>query len=821
MKYSSQHIGKIIDGKWLNKEIFESEVKYVVFDSRKVSFPEFSVFFAFISNRNDGHDFIDTLYKTGVRNFVVSKEIKTDSFPKANFLYVENTLNALQNLALYHRKRFSLPLIGITGSNGKTIVKEWLYQLLSEDFNICRSPGSFNSQIGVPLSILQLSAQHQLGIFEVGISQRGEMDRLSPMIDCQIGLFTNIGSAHDDGFKNKQQKIKEKLKLFDNSEILILCRDNETVYEIAKSSYSGKIITWSRLEAATLQILKEEKTARNTWLLKAKYGNQKIALELPFTDKVSIENAIHCWLILLHLNIPQQKIQHRMLKLSAIKMRLELKAGINGSTLINDSYNSDLTSLAMALDFLDQQSGQLKRTVILSDILQSRKTPRVLYREVAELLKQKAVEKFIGIGTEIITLKAFSNIAEQIYFEDTETFLNHYNPKHFQKEIILLKGARNFKFERVANFLARKTHNTRLEIDLNALKHNLNFFKQLLRPDTKMMVMIKAAAYGTGSDEVARLLQFQKVDYLAVAYTDEGVDLREAGIHLPIMVLNPELATFETMLRYKLEPEIYSINLLQKLIRQIPPGKKTSIHLKLDTGMHRLGFEQPDMDDLIKILKTHPELEIASIFTHLAASDEAKHDEFTEQQIRLFESMYTEICTKMGIQPIAHILNSSGIIRFPQYQKDMVRLGIGLYGIDVNQSLRHQLEPVLALKASISQIKTVSKGETIGYSRKGKADKKMRIATISIGYADGLRRKAGNGAFEVLISGKKAPVIGNVCMDMTMVDISNIPEAGEGDEVIIFGKEHPVEQLAECYDSLVYEVFTGISERVKRVHFQD
>lgn len=821
MEYSIQHIAKIIDGEWLNKTPVETKLSYVVFDSRKVSFPEDSIFFAFESSRNDGHDFIRELYEKGVRNFVVSRRIRLASFPDTNFLLVKKTLDALQQLAIKHRGQFSIPIIGITGSNGKTIVKEWLYQLLMNDFNITRSPGSFNSQLGVPLSVLQLSKAHQLGIFEAGISQVGEMEKLQAIIQCTLGIFTNIGAAHADGFEQQRQKIEEKCKLFKTCKTVIYCSDHEYIETGLKALQYPNLLSWARSKPADLRILQENKTDHNTWHIRASYEQKEFSIELPFTDAVSVENAIHCWLFLLFLNISPTSIQQRFLKLSSIAMRLELKAGINGSTLINDSYNSDLTALTMALDFMTQQSGQLKRTVILSDILQSGKSEAMLYKEVASLLEQKSVEKIIGIGSKVQQLQQFSSIVEQAYFDRTETFLKEYNPTNFQKEIILLKGARDFKFEKIANFLSRKTHNTRLEVDLNALTHNLNCFKQRLQEDTKLMVMIKAAAYGSGSDEIARLLQFQKVDYLAVAYTDEGVDLREAGIHLPIMVLNPELATFDTMFRYQLEPEIYSLSLLKQLIEQLPCGQTVSIHLKLDTGMHRLGFEFADLKILAQILNQHPELKIASVFTHLAASEATAHDAFTHQQTQIFDEMYSRLCTLLQQKPLVHILNSSGILRFPQYQRDMVRLGIGLYGIDTNPLFQSQLQAVLTLKASISQIKTVAKGETIGYGRKGKANQDLRIATISIGYADGLLRKAGNGRYEVMIAGKKAPIIGNVCMDMTMIDISAIPEAVEGDEVIIFGKDHPVERLAQCYQSLVYEVFTGISERVKRVYFQD
>ena len=821
MNYSIRHIASVIGAKRLNKEFFESEIQHIIFDSRRADFPKSSVFFAFESQRNDGHLFIRELYKKGLRNFIISKKIVLEDFPNANILLVSDTLEALKQLARHHRQQFNFPVIGITGSNGKTIIKEWLFQLLNEDYNIVRSPRSFNSQIGVPLSVLEIRQQHNLGIFEAGISKPGEMEKLQPIIDCSIGIFTNIGQAHNQGFKTEAQKIQEKLQLFKRTTTILFCKDHEGINQAMSSLKNKKLICWSRQQVADLQIISEKKTIEGTNKITANFNNKTIFVELPFFDAASVENGIHCWLMLLVLGVKESMIKERISKLQSISMRLELRAGINGSTLINDSYNSDLTSLSVALNFLSQQSGQLSRTVILSDILQSGQSSDKLYREVAHLLDKNSVSKIIGIGNSITYLDQYCKIAKKDFYKTTNDFLAQHAPESFQKEIILLKGARDFEFEKIADRLALKSHNTRLEIDLNALTENLNIFKQLLEPDTKLMVMVKAAAYGSGSDEVGRLLQFQKVDYLAVAYADEGTELRMAGVHIPIMVLSPEKATFDLMLRHQLEPEIYSLNLLTQFLDYLTPGQKTTIHLKLDTGMHRLGFEPQDILALNDILNQNPSIKIGSIFTHLSASDESKHDDFTQRQATRFQHMYDQISVTLGYQPLRHILNSSGIIRFPQYQLDMVRLGIGIYGIDVNDLLKRKLQTVLSLKASISQIKTVLKNETIGYGRRGKAISDMRTATISIGYADGLLRKAGNGKYSVLIHGKPAPIIGDVCMDMTMVDISGIPEAIEGDEVVIFGKHHPVANLAKCYDSLIYEVFTGISERVKRVYFQD
>lgn len=821
MQYRLSQIAKIIGAESLQQVETSPVIQHIVFDSRRIDFPKESIFFAFSSANNDGHHYISDAYQKGIRAFVIAKEIDRSPFPDATFLLVQNTLAALQKLAIFHRQQFDIPIIGITGSNGKTIIKEWLFQLLNTAYQIVRSPRSYNSQIGVPLSILQMTPQHNLGIFEAGISKVGEMATLAPIIDSTIGLFTNIGEAHSEGFSSQSQKIKEKTALFEHCKTILFCADHQEIAQALSTLPDKKLLSWSRSKKADLQILREDKIKEKNYHIQATYLGELCEINIPFTDAASVENAIHCWLLLLYLGVHPATISKGMQSLDSIPMRLELKAAINNSTLINDSYNSDLTSLAAALNFMRQQSGHLLRTLILSDIFQSGSDDRALYQRVATLLAEHKIDRLIGIGQAVKNLKLYSKVKEQSFYEKTEDFLSSGELYNFQHEIILLKGARDFAFERIAQRLARKSHNTTLEIDLNALVHNLRYFRSQLEANTKMMVMVKAAAYGSGSDEIARLLEFQNVDYLAVAYADEGVELRQAGVTLPIMVLNPELATFEALQQYDLEPEIYSQHLLEQLIQFFPSSTSIRIHLKLDTGMHRLGFEEEQLDPLINTLQLHPQIKVASIFSHLAASDEAMQDDFTVAQIKAFHTLYDQIVHAIGYNPIKHILNTNGIIRFPQYQYDMVRLGIGLYGVGAATETKNMLANVLSLKATISQIKPIPKGETIGYSRKGIAEKAMRIATISIGYADGFLRKAGNGRFSVKIHGKPAPTIGNVCMDMTMVDISEIPEASEGDEVLIFGKELSVEVLAGCYDSLVYEVFTGISERVKRVYFQE
>ncbi len=822
MHYAIKNILTIIEGQWINKTIHEATIDHILFDSRKIIFPKSALFFAFTGIRSDGHQYIESLYEGGVRNFIVSKNLSLKKFPEANFIKVADTLMALQRLATFHRKQFNLKTIGITGSNGKTIVKEWMFQLLHEDFNIVRSPKSYNSQIGVPLSVLQIEPEHELGIFEAGISTIDEMQKLQPIIDCEIGIFTNIGPAHDAGFNNLKEKISEKIRLFKNTTNIIYCKDQEASAKQIQQFKDKNLFSWSRHSDATLRIIKEVTAPQGNTIIEANYQSNHTFIQIPFTDSASVENAIHCWATLLLLGFDPSIISQKMMCLEPVAMRLELKEGINNCTIVNDSYNSDLASLNIALDFLVQQERYTNRVIILSDILQTGKDLIKLYSKVAHLLSEKKISKMIGIGSEIPIIEKYlpKSISAQFY-KDTFNFLSHFNPDVFEKQIILLKGARQFEFEKIANRLAQKNHKTVLEIDLNALVHNLNVYSQLLKPDTKMMIMVKAAAYGSGSSEVARLLEFQKVDYLAVAYADEGVQLRKAGIQLPIMVLNPEEATFDSLLRYKLEPEIYSLSLFNQLVQYLSIDQKISVHLKLDTGMRRLGFEEKDIVDLCSFLKGNPKIYVKSIFSHLAASENPAHDDFTKKQAEKFLTFYDKIATTLGYQPIRHLLNSNGIVRFPQYQWEMVRLGIGLYGIDDSAIIQRQLERVHTLKATISQIREVQAGTTIGYGRSGKIDETKRIATISIGYADGFLRNAGNGNYKVLIRGKQASTIGNICMDMTMVDLSNIPEAGEDDEVIIFGKNLPVEELANCMETIPYEVFTNLSERIKRIYFQD
>ncbi|MFT6319180.1 MAG: alanine racemase [Granulosicoccus sp.] len=817
--YDIRKIAELTGGIFLKKKILNTSVEHLLFDSRQVSFPTTSLFFAIQGERRDGHDFIQQLYDKGVRNFIVEKKIGTRPFPKANFILVKKSVAALQQLALFHRSQFSLKSIGITGSNGKTIVKEWLLQFLQNDHQVVASPKSYNSQIGVPMSVFLIRKEHTLGIFEAGISTTNEMEFSEKIIQPEIGIFTNIGDAHSGGFKNIEEKLEEKLKLFQKCKTIVFCEDNELVHERMQQFGKEKLFTWSRKGKAHLQITSTSKQKQKT-LIEGIFNKKKISITIPFTDEASIENAIHCWAVLLFLKKKNTWIAEKIQQLRPVPMRLEIKEGVNNCLIINDSYNADLTALKIALNYLEQQGKLNQRTLIISDILQVEMSTKILYQTIAQLIEDKSISKVIGIGQHIFSLKKYldKKIKTQ-FFKTTLDFLKKAQTTNFQNENILLKGARPFEFEKIAERLSKKNHNTVLEIDLNALVLNLNVYNSFLKPKTKLMAMVKASAYGSGSVEVAKLLEFQKVDYFAVAYADEGVELRKAGIQLPILVLNPEEAVFDALEKQNLEAEIYSLELLEKFVHHFSNKKlKILIHLKLDTGMKRLGFEEKDLDYLIAILKKNKHIKIQSIFSHLAGSEANEHDDFTKNQVSRFQKMYDEICAGLKISPMRHILNTSGINRFPQHQMEMVRLGIGLYGIDGSQTIQNQLQKVHTLKATISQIKNITKGETIGYGRKGKAKKAMRIATISIGYADGLMRSAGNGNFSVLIQGKRSHIVGNVCMDMCMVDVTEILEAATGDEVIIFGENPTVEELANVMGTIPYEIFPTISDRVKRVY---
>ncbi|MDD4672926.1 MAG: bifunctional UDP-N-acetylmuramoyl-tripeptide:D-alanyl-D-alanine ligase/alanine racemase [Bacteroidales bacterium] len=798
-------------------------ISLVLTDSRTASQNANALFFAIVGDQHDGHDYIVDSYARGIGSFVVSKLSDLEnSCPDANFLVVDDTLKALQQLAAFHRKRFTYPVIGITGSNGKTIVKEWLSQLLAPSYSVIRSPKSYNSQVGVPLSALYLSSDHSLAILEAGISQVDEMQNLQAIVDPTIGVFTNIGFAHQENFFDLKHKVREKMKLFSNAETLIYCTDYERIHQVAveyASSGALKLFGWSRSSTANVKLHQVYVTSGKSTLT-VSYKNKNVDMEIPFTDEGSVENAMHCICTMLVLGFSLPTIALRMANLQPVAMRLELKEGTNGCTIINDSYNSDLGSLSIALDHLAQQLQHSVRVLILSDILQNGQSLEALYTEVANLLTVKGVDQFVGVGPEI---SRFTHLFPKtsMFFATTEEFIQWYTRSAYQDAAILLKGSRPFRFERISALLEQKTHHTILEINLNSLVSNLNYFRNQLNPNVKVMAMVKAYSYGSGSHEIASLLQFHRVDYLGVAFTDEGIALRENGIAMPIIVLNPAIDDYELMIEYNLEPEIFSFTSIKSIIstanRQGVSGYP--IHLKFDTGMHRLGFIEDEVDELVSILKSNPSVRVQSIFSHLAASDDSNLDDFTNQQIQIFTRISKTIAQGVGYMPIRHILNSAGIERFSDAQFDMVRLGIGLYGISTLP--KKQLQVVNTLKTYVAQVKSLDADQTIGYNRAGRIERPSTIATIPIGYADGLNRRLSNGKGQMMINGKFAPIVGNISMDTCSVDITDIEGVKEGSAVIVFGDEPSIVQIANQLETIPYEVLTSVSRRVKRVYVQE
>lgn len=856
----------IVGGTLLQQRAPLLPLSHLLLDSRRVSFVNTSVFFAIVGATHNGHQYIAELYAKGLRRFVVSQSIDLDAMPDADVLQVADTIAALQAIAAWWRQKFDMPVVGITGSNGKTIVKEWLHQLLCEQYYIVRSPKSYNSQIGVPLSVWQMAAQHDLAIFEAGISQCGEMARLAAVIQPTIGILTNIGAAHDKGFGSRLEKTIEKLHLFRHAQLLLYRADYGIVHEAIEQlrqqypdDYVFDTLSWTLTDLAmdheaerateTLPIVihwvrrathtdisfvwptqyqvpikaKPTDVADGVSALNNGMEPQRYAFSIPFTDDAYLENAIHAILLSLYMGLNNNDLMQGVKRLQPVAMRLEMKSGINNCSIINDAYSADLDSLAIALDFMAQQQQHSQKTVILSDILESGQARTELYTQIADLLQQRGVSRFIGIGDRVLSCASIFAKLNATFFRQTGDFLAA--NVSFKNETILVKGARTFFFEKIVAHLEQKNHSTVLEINLDAIAHNFKVYRGLLRPDVKMMVMVKAFSYGSGTYEVANLLQYHKADYLAVAYTDEGIALRHAGIKLPIMVLNPLPETFEILLRYDLEPEIYSYDQGKQFLQHISSKTNNArqhypIHLKLDTGMHRLGFEMENLTKILPLLCNNDDVKIVSILTHLSASDEAEHDSFSIQQFERFNAMCYIVEEVIGYKIWRHALNSTGIVRFPQMQADMVRLGLGLYGFDSSGIIQSQLMQVGKLKTYISQIKTVPPNETVGYGRRGKLSKLSRIATVSIGYADGLSRRLSNGRGAMLVSGQLAPIVGNVCMDMTMIDITHIDNVQVEDEVIVFGDQIPVQTLAKQLDTIPYEILTSVSNRVKRVYYQ-
>lgn len=796
----------------------DMRISNLAIDSRTVVSGWGTLFIALVGEQHDGHLYIGELYDRGIRAFLVSSLPEGKSYPEASFCLVENTLMGLQALASARRHLFRGELLTITGSNGKTIVKEWIHQCMGASIKTYRSPKSFNSQVGVPLSVWGIGSGYELAVIEAGISQPGEMEKLQAIIRPDVGIFTNLGSAHQEHFQSLEEKAREKVKLFAGCK-KVICRSDALVKGTPLKNYlenqEYEIVDWCLAGEAryTFKILGRSQTQTD---LEARMGGQIVNFTLPFVDDASIENALHVFVFSMDLGLPSELVAERIAALEPVSMRLEMLQGIMDSVLINDSYNSDTGGLAAALDLMGQQDTKKGRMVILSDLLQSGMEEKDLYEEIARLLQGKDVDQFVGIGPALCRQGALFP-GSALFYDNTLDFLKGMDRTLFKDRIVLIKGSRKFGFERITQELQLKTHQTRLETDLNALAHNLNYFRSLLDEGVECMVMVKALSYGIGSIEIAKLMQFHKVDSLAVAFIDEGVELRMAGIHLPITVLNPDPSGFSAMLDHYLEPEIYNLRGIKALhqLLHLRGINAFPVHVKLDTGMHRLGFENEELEQALSWLCL-PEFHIASVFTHLAATNDSAHDGFTREQIKRFDQMSALLSTELGFPIKRHVLNSAGIERFPDMQYEKVRLGIGLHGIGISSSLR----PVSSFKTSVSQVRTVSAGESIGYSRLGVTEKDSKIATIPVGYADGFHRRLGNGRGQVFVNGVKAPTIGEICMDMTMIDVSGT-EAKEGDEVELFGRELPVSELAERAGTIAYDILTSIPERVKRVYLQE
>lgn len=818
MSYSIERITELIQA--TRNGAIPAEIDWLLTDSRSLCYPAKTLFFALKSQRNNGNKYIKELFKKGVRNFVVEELPDPSLAQKANFLIVDSTLAALQLLTKKHRQQFETPVIGIAGSNGKTIVKEWLYQLLYESKHITRSPRSYNSQIGVPLSVWHMDEDTELSIFEAGISQVGEMNVLEEIIKPTIGIFTNLSGAHQENFSSLQQKCLEKLLLFKDCDTIIYNGDNELISDcIAKSLFSSREIAWSTEDTEKpLYIQSIEKKEEST-LIQYRYLQLDYSYEIPFIDDASIENSIHCLAVCLYLMVRPEIIAERMAHLEQITMRMEVKEGKNGCTLINDTYNSDLVSLDIALDFLYRRalSNKLKPTLIISDLFETGQSSQLLYKEVAQYAHLRGVECLIGIGKEISENKRSFSM-ESYFFPNTESFLASDLCKTLSNQIILIKGAHNSHFEQITEQLELKVHETILSIDLDAVVKNLNHYRGMLQPKTDVICMVKASAYGAGPYEVAKTLQEEQVNVLAVAVADEGVELRNAGITCPIIIMNPELSAFNTMFKHQLEPEIYSFYLLKAFIKAANKSGITNfpVHIKLDTGMHRLGFSLDEIPKLIQLLSTQSSVFPLSIFSHFAGSDNPALDTYTRGQIACFEKGSTMIQNAFRFQIKRHICNTAGIERFPEAHYDAVRIGIGLYGIDpiTNKTLNN----VLTLETTILEIKNLTAEETVGYGREGVLQKDSRIAAIPIGYADGLNRHLGNRKGYCLVNGREAPYVGNICMDVCMIDVTDI-DCKEGDRAIIFGEQLPVSKLSNWLTTIPYEIFTNISRRVKRIYY--
>lgn len=821
--YTADHIASIIGSKQHGSSALQT-ISYLLIDSRKLVFSTTTMFFAIKTSTGDGHEYINDLYHAGVRHFVVTVLPALNDYPDAVFLEVDDVVKALQLLGSYHRRGFHYPVVGITGSNGKTIVKEWLNHLLQDYFHIVRSPRSYNSQLGVPLSIWGMNQDHDLGIFEAGISKEQEMGALAKIIQPTIGLITNIGEAHSDGFASIDEKLNEKLTLFVGAKVVLYCKDHTMIDLAVTAMVSRKTLmssySWARSNtSAPIQLYKIEKKQASTNLY-VRVEDQDYNFTIPFIDEPAIENAMHCFTLAHYLGASASMIKH-MQDLPPLSMRLEMVDGQLGSRIINDSYNADLSGLFSALDFMSLQNPLWHRTVILSDVSGINKDADRVYAQVASYLQSKKVRTLIAVGLQLQKHRSFfDDTGMSCYFySDTEELLSNLHISAFRDQLVLIKGARNYQFERVSGLLENKKHKTRLEVDLSAVAQNLHQYKSGLQPSTKIMVMVKAFSYGAGSFEIANLLQYSHVDYIAVAYADEGVELRRAGIRLPIMIMNTEEASFSSLVAYNLEPELYSPAIANSFVQYLlnEGFSHYPVHVKLDTGMHRLGFEETDLVSFFSQTAVQEQLHIKSAFTHFVAAEDPGHDEFTFNQLTIFNNLCAILKEQIGYNFIRHAANTSAIKRHPYAELEMVRLGIGLYGVDPTQSYT-SLTEAISLKTTIAQIRKVKKGETVGYGRKAFVNRDSIIATIRIGYADGYPHVLGNGKGNVIINGNIVPTVGHVCMDMTMVDITDYPEIVIHDEVLVFGPEKSIKEVAKEAGTIPYEIMTGISQRVPRIY---
>ena len=823
MMYTIEKITTLIGARRVGES--EAQIGWLLTDSRSLCFPEATLFFALSSARNDGHRYVGDLYRRGVRNFVVSHLPQSiNDYPDANFLVVMSPLEALQRLAERHRDEFDIPVVGLTGSNGKTMVKEWLYQLLSPSMVVTRSPRSYNSQIGVPLSVWLLDTQSEVALFEAGISQPGEMAALRDIIQPTIGVFTSLGDAHQENFRSLEEKCMEKLQLMLHAATVVYDTDDQVVGRcLRKSGYAGEKLGWSLTDPRAAFFVERQESDANGVTVTYRFRDAAGSYHLPFIDEASVKCSYACAVVALHLGIDAEQLDERMRLLEPVAMRLEVKEGQRGCTLINDSYNSDVNALDIALDFMARRpdSKGRRHTLILSDICQSGDNPEALYHKVSELAVKRGVDKLIGVGQTISSQAAAIEVKEKYFFNDVTQLIGSKVFASLHDEVILIKGARPFGFDQLTELLEQKVHETILEVNLGAVVDNLNYYRSFLKPTTKMVCMVKADAYGAGAVEVAKTLQDHRVDYLAVAVADEGVTLRKAGITSNIIIMNPEMTAFKTMFDYDLEPEVYNFRLLEALVKAAEKQGITGwpIHIKLDTGMHRLGFDpEKDIDSLVHRLKHQTALIPRSVFSHFVGADSDDFDEFSAKQFECFERGSKALQAAFDHKILRHIDNSAGILHFPERQLDMCRLGIGLYGIDSRDN--HILHTVSTLKTTILQLREVKKEDTVGYSRKGILQRDSRIAAIPIGYADGLNRHLGNGHCYCLVNGKKAPYVGNICMDVAMIDVTDIP-CQEGDMVEIFGEQLPVTVLSDALDTIPYEVLTGLSSRVKKIYYQD